>query len=133
MAFGCPLTWKKESIYTVAGVNAHIYWSGRTSRASAHMKKRVRIRGCRSKHTCLLERTHEPCVPTCVRAARHFSHFTHRLGHDRYVGTHGSCVRSHGNESPYTRLQEQTHMFVGADARAVRPYIRSSGSSSRPQ
>ena len=65
--------------------------------------------------------------------ARHISHFTYRLGHDRYVGTHGSCVRSHGKESLYTRLQEQTHMFIGADARAVRPYIRLSGSSSRAQ
>ena len=64
--------------------------------------------------------------------ARHFSHFTYRLGHDRYVGTHGSCVRSHEKESPYTRLQEQTHVFVGADARAVRPYMRSSGSSFQP-
>ena len=65
--------------------------------------------------------------------ALHISHFTYRLGHDRYVGTHGSCVRPHGKERPYTRLQKQMHMFIGADARAVRPYISSSGSSSRAQ
>ena len=51
----------------------------------------------------------------------------------RCVGTHGSGVRPHGKERPYTRLQKQMHMFIGAGARAVRPYISSSGSSSRAQ
>ncbi|WP_155814651.1 hypothetical protein [Segatella maculosa] len=43
MAFGCPLTWKKESIYTVAGANARVYWGGRTSRASLHALERLVI------------------------------------------------------------------------------------------
>ena len=45
-------------------------------------------------YTWFFGRTHGPCVPTCIRAARPPLHFTHQSGLCGYVGTHGSCVRS---------------------------------------
>ena len=32
----------------------------------------------------LLERTHEPCVPTCIRVTRPIGHFTHQYWFDLY-------------------------------------------------
>ncbi|MFC2439386.1 MAG: hypothetical protein ACFNVH_00990, partial [Segatella maculosa] len=56
--------------------------------------------------TCLFVWTHELCVPTCIRTAFPINHFTHQYGQYRYVGTHGSCVRS-------SRIEDQTRVCLG--------------------
>ena len=37
----------------------------------------VHARGLEDKYTKALGRTHEPCVPTCIRVARSINHFMH--------------------------------------------------------
>ena len=66
----------------------------------------------RRPNTCLFGRTHEPCVPTCIRAAFPINHFTHQYGQYKYVGTHGPCVHS-------SRIEGQIRVYlVGLTSRA---------------
>ena len=60
-----------------------------------------------------------------AKKAHHFSHFTvqythfyAKYGRNKDVGTHGSCVRS-------SEKGNRIYRIVRADARTVRPYIRS--------
>ena len=70
-------------------------------------------------------RTHGPCVPTCIRAARPIHHFTHQYGQSGYVGTHGSCVRLARNNQLVNLFTRSLLTKTWADARAVRPYMHS--------
>ena len=98
---------------------------GRTAHASV-------LRGTINLPICLLVncqlkrgRTHGPCVPTCIRAARPIHHFTHQYGQCGYVGTHGSCVRSARNNQLVNLFTRSLSTETWADARTVRPYMHS--------
>ena len=82
-----PLRWDCKPIYIDSCVRA------RRITSKQH--------GCWSEYTRHFERTHEPCVPTCVPVTCHLNHFSHQYSHDKHVGTHGLCVRSVGNVSQY--------------------------------
>ncbi len=86
------------------------------------------LRGTINSPICLLVhyqlkhgRTHEPCVPTCIRAARPIHHFTHQYGQGGYVGTHGSCVRLARNNQLVNLFTRSLLTKTWADARACVP------------
>ena len=70
-------------------------------------------------------RTHEPCVPTCIRAARPIHHFTHQYRQCGYVEMHGSCVRSARNNQLANLFCRSLLTEMWVDARTVRPYMHS--------
>ena len=73
-------------------------------------------------------RTHEPCVPTCIRTVHSIHHFTHQYGQSGYVGTQGACVRLARNNQLVNLFTRSLSTKTWADARAVRPYMHSSSS-----
>ena len=80
-------------IRATRSINHFIHQSGRDGYVGTHGSCVRSIQNV-CIYTWFFGRTHGPCVPTCIRAARPPLHFTHQSGLCGYVGTHGSCVRS---------------------------------------
>ena len=76
-----PLTWKRESIYTVAGVNTRVYWSGRTSRASLHKFERFVISGAVITNDLRFAfQSHPFCTVISPISPCNMAHFTAQYG-----------------------------------------------------
>ena len=78
-----------------------------------------------SLYAWLMERTHGPCVPTCIRTAHSIHHFTHQYGQCGYIETQGSYVHSARNNQLVYLFTRSLPTETWADARAVRPYMHS--------
>ena len=79
--FGRPPTWKRASVYAVAEANAHVYWSGRTSRASLHKFERFVISGAVITNDLRFAfQSHPFCTVISPISPCNMAHFTAQYG-----------------------------------------------------